>query len=69
MLEMHGSDNPTITAQARERFYKILSGGNVDWQVVVYGGVRHSFTNKDADRAGKEFVRYDARADTRLRTH
>jgi dienelactone hydrolase len=32
----------------------------------LYGGVVHSFTNPEADKAGRpEFLRYDARADRR----
>jgi dienelactone hydrolase len=44
----------------------MLSAGGVDWQITVYGGVVHSFTNEKADRLGRpDFARYDAKADTR----
>jgi dienelactone hydrolase len=37
---------------------------SVIWQMNVYGGVVHSFTNPDADKAGRpEQLRYDAKAD------
>ena len=42
------------------------SAGGVDWQITVYGGVMHSFTNEKADRLGRpDFARYDAHADAR----
>ena len=38
----------------------------VDWQLHLYGGVVHSFTNPDAEKLGRpEFARYDAQADAR----
>jgi dienelactone hydrolase len=38
----------------------------VDWQLHLYGGVVHSFTNPAADAMGRlEFARYDADADRR----
>jgi dienelactone hydrolase len=38
----------------------------VDWQLHVYGGVVHSFTNPDAAQLGApDFARYDAKADAR----
>ena len=44
----------------------MLSEGGVDWQITIYGGVVHSFTNKHADRMGRpDFARYDAKADAR----
>jgi dienelactone hydrolase len=43
-----------------------MRAGQVDWQMTVFGGVVHGFTNPDADKAGRpEMARYDARADAR----
>jgi dienelactone hydrolase len=43
-----------------------MRAGKVDWQLNLYGGVVHSFTNPDADKLGRpDFARYDAKADTR----
>lgn len=66
VLALLGADDPSIPAEAREAFGKMLSAGGVDWQVTVYGGVVHSFTNKHADRLGRpDFARYDAKTDAR----
>jgi len=44
----------------------MLTDAKVDWQMSLYGGVVHSFTNPEADKAGRpEFLRYDERADRR----
>jgi len=43
-----------------------MRAANIDWQMHVYGGVVHSFTNPEADRLGQpDFARYDASADAR----
>ena len=40
--------------------------GRVDWQMNIYGGVVHSFTNPEADQRGQpERSRYDVKADAR----
>jgi dienelactone hydrolase len=50
----------------REAFHRMLTDAGVDWQMSLYGGVVHSFTNPEADKAGRpEFLRYDERADRR----
>jgi dienelactone hydrolase len=37
----------------------------VDWQLCVYGGAVHSFTNPDADKLGNPAFAYNAAADRR----
>jgi dienelactone hydrolase len=66
VLALLGADDPTISAADRGAFEKMLRAGSVDWQMTLYGGVVHSFTNPNADRLGRpEFARYDANADAR----
>jgi dienelactone hydrolase len=61
-----GADDPHIPIQQRTEFEREMREGGVQWQMSLYGGVVHSFTNKQADKAGKpEAMRYDARADAR----
>jgi dienelactone hydrolase len=61
-----GADDPHIPAEQRAQFEREMREGGVEWQMSIYGGVVHSFTNKEAARAGKpEAMRYDARADSR----
>jgi dienelactone hydrolase len=61
-----GADDPGIDAAQRAAFEAEMRAGGVDWQMNVFGGVVHSFTNPAADRLGRpEFARYDAKADAR----
>lgn len=66
VLALLGADDPGITPEDRAAFEAMLRAGKVDWQMVLYGGVVHSFTNPDADKLGRpEVLRYDAAADRR----
>jgi dienelactone hydrolase len=59
-----GADDPLIPPQQRVDFEAEMRAGNVDWQMSLYGGVVHSFTNPAADRMNRpESLRYDAKAD------
>jgi dienelactone hydrolase len=61
-----GADDPGIPAEQRLAFEQEMRAGGADWQMHLYGGVVHSFTNPDAGRLGRpEFARYDAKADAR----
>jgi dienelactone hydrolase len=60
-----GADDPIVTAAQRAAFAAEMSSGGVDWQMHLYGGVGHSFTNRDIDSFGFAGFRYDARADAR----
>ena len=61
-----GADDPGIDLQQRIGFEEEMRAGNVDWQIHAYGGVVHSFTNKNAGKLGRpEFARYSETADVR----
>ena len=61
-----GADDPVVDATQRKAFEDEMRNGQVDWQMHLYGGVLHSFTNRAADGFGRpELARYDARADAR----
>jgi dienelactone hydrolase len=66
ILALIGQDDPAIPPETRTEFIRMLSEAGVDWQMTLYGGVVHSFTNPEADGAGMPAVlRYDAGADRR----
>jgi dienelactone hydrolase len=66
VLACIGADDPAVTAAERAAFEQEMREGGVDWQLHVYGGVVHSFTNPDADSYGMpHLTRYDAGADAR----
>lgn len=61
-----GADDPLIPPDLRLAFEKEMNRAGADWQIHLYGGVTHSFTNPEADAVGKpEMLRYDRNADAR----
>jgi dienelactone hydrolase len=61
-----GADDPGIPHEQRLAFEQEMREGGVDWQMNLYGGVVHSFTNPAADSRGMpQMARYDAKADAR----
>ena len=60
-----GGDDPIVNAAQRAAFAAEMNAANVDWQMHLYGGVGHSFTNQEIDAFGYPGFRYDAAADRR----
>ena len=61
-----GADDPAISAEERLAFEQEMRAGGANWQMHLYGGVVHSFTNEKAAALGQPgFARYDADADAR----
>ncbi len=61
-----GAEDPIIGPDMRQAFEAEMRAAKVDWQMHLYGGVVHSFTNTEADARGAlDFARYDAPADAR----
>ena len=65
LLVLHGNADPFVPGEMAVEFQKKLETGNIDWQMVTYGGVRHSFTSPGADKRGMDALKYDADADRR----
>jgi dienelactone hydrolase len=62
VLMFVGADDPIIPPEHRFEFEQEMRDGGVDWQLVLYGGVQHSFTHPLASRAGVPGIAYDERA-------
>ena len=56
-----GADDPIIPPEQRLAFEEEMRAAGVDWQMHLYGGAVHSFTNPDADGSNPA-IRYDRRA-------
>jgi dienelactone hydrolase len=65
VLVCQGADDPIITAGQRDAFTAEMTAGGVDWQMLVLGGVAHSFTNPDIDAFNYAGFAYDPVADRR----
>lgn len=64
-LICHGAADSFIPDEAVKAFRDGLDGAKADYQIVYYGGARHSFTNPDADSKGIDGLRYNKAADER----
>jgi len=64
-----GADDPLIPVAERNAFEEEMRQGGADWQMHVYGGAQHSFTEPgieaQARAAGMSGMKYDAAADRR----
>lgn len=61
-----GAADPMIPSEQVEAFEAEMAGAGVDYSVVSYPGVKHSFTNPEADSYAARFdmpLGYDAAAD------
>ena len=59
-----GADDPIIPPEQRAAFEAEMRAAGVDWQMHLYGGAVHSFTNPLAD-GSMPAIKYDQTADTR----
>ncbi|MCB1877036.1 MAG: dienelactone hydrolase family protein [Chromatiales bacterium] len=65
VLVAHGNQDSFIPAERVDAFRAALDGAGVDWEMDIYGGVRHGFTNPGAGSYGIDNLKYDAEADVR----
>jgi dienelactone hydrolase len=65
LLLCHGADDPIVGSAQREAFLAEATAAGIDWQLHLYGGVGHSFTNPDIDALGFAGFAYDDAADRR----
>ncbi len=66
VLVCHGADDGLVPQAQIDAFKAEMDEAQVDYQVMVYEGAKHSFTNPDADTYGEEFnlpMAYNAEAD------
>ncbi len=65
LLLCHGADDPAVPPDRVRAFVDGLAGAGVDWQLHLYGGVGHSFTNREIDAWNLPGFAYDETADRR----
>ncbi len=66
IVSFTGEDDVMITAGKVSAFKQEMENARASFRVVTYPGVKHSFTNPDADALGKKFglpLAYNAAAD------
>ena len=63
ILVLTGAADPMVTPEQVESFKAEMKAAGADVQVISYPGVKHSFTNPNADKAGMDGLAYSAEAD------
>jgi dienelactone hydrolase len=69
ILLAHGNADPFLTEDHIRTFRTTLDKAGLDWQMIVYAGARHSFTNPGADQYGMDALKYNKEADRRSWRH
>lgn len=63
VLVLHGAADPIVNAQAQDAFRKEMTDAHVNWEMVLYGGAVHSFTQKGAGNDPSKGAAYNEYAD------
>jgi dienelactone hydrolase len=63
ILVQAGGADPMVPQDEVQAFEKEMKDAGASVKVIVYPGVKHSFTNPQADKAGVPGLAYDAKAD------
>jgi dienelactone hydrolase len=62
VLVLHGADDPHVSPADLAAFEQAMRQAGADWQVVLFGGAVHSFTNPAAGNNPAAGAAYNARA-------
>ena len=65
VLMMIGDQDPDVPPEDRAAFAAEMQSKTVDWQLHLFGGVGHAYTNPDADRLNRPGYGYNSAADRR----
>lgn len=65
VLVLHGADDPFAPAEQVAALQKEMTAAKADWQLVLYSGAVHSFTQKEAGDDNSKGAAYNASADRR----
>ncbi len=69
VLALHGADDTFVPPAQVAAFQEEMRKAKVDWQMVLYGGAVHSFTNPDSGSDPSKGVAYNEKADRRSWEH
>jgi dienelactone hydrolase len=63
VLVLNGAADPMVPKEQVDAFKQEMTAAGAKFQVIDYPGVKHAFTNRDADKVGMPALAYDAAAD------
>ena len=69
ILIAHGDADSFLPSEHISKFKTALDGAGLDWQMHIYGGAQHSFTNPSANDYGVQGIKYQKQADQRSWKH
>ncbi len=69
VLALHGALDPHVPEAEVDGFQKEMTEAKADWQLIIYGGAVHSFTQKAAGDDISKGAAYDKKADERSWEH
>lgn len=61
VLVLHGASDPYVKPEEIQAFQQGMEAAGADWQMVIFGGAKHGFSNPEADRHGMAGMAYDAK--------
>jgi dienelactone hydrolase len=65
ILVCHGADDPFVPPAQVNAFAEEMTKAGADWQIIIYGGTVHSFTNPNAGSVGMPGIAYNKQSDER----
>jgi len=65
VLAAHGRDDQFVPAEQIAAFQQGLDRAGADWEMMIFSGTRHGFTNPGASQYGIDNIVYNERADKR----
>jgi dienelactone hydrolase len=65
VLALHGADDPAVPPAEVAAFEQEMRQGGVDWQLTLYGGAVHAFTDWTVGTDNSKGAAYNERADRR----
>ena len=65
VLALHGADDPNVSKRDLTAFEEEMREAKVDWQLIMFGGAVHAFTQWDAGNDNSKGVAYNEKADKR----
>jgi dienelactone hydrolase len=65
VLVLHGADDRSVPSAEVAAFEDEMRQGGVDWQLIMYGGAVHAFTDWNAGNDNSKGAAYNERADRR----
>jgi dienelactone hydrolase len=63
MLVLHGAADPYGSADDLKNYVTAMEGANIDWQMILYGGARHGFSDPNAAKYKLKEFEYNETAD------